>query len=111
VRDAARFALGKPVGVDDLELDRADTEAIAGSQRGVGECPAVDPRVRREAADHGGLGPAKDQAVQRLDAAGPESQRTARPGADCAFAGPKSDDLAVAGRAADAQRQFVVGDV
>ena len=71
----------------------------------------VQPRVGRPASDDGCRRTAKQQAMQRRDAAGPQPQRAMRCGADRAFGRFQPHDLAVARGAGNAQNQIAAGSV
>ena len=92
-------------GSEDLQLDGPDAQAVAGSQFGIGERLAVQPRIGRPTANDGGAIAVDDQAMERPDAAGPQPQRALRPGADRALGGAEADNLAIAGRTAEAEGQ------
>ena len=51
--------------LDDFQLDAANTEAVAGAERGVGERLAIQSRVERPAANNGGLFAAENEAMDR----------------------------------------------
>ena len=55
--------LGPLGSVEHLELDRSDTQSVAGMQGGVCERPAVEPCVHGPAADHRDGSPTEDQAM------------------------------------------------
>jgi len=106
-----RSKVGHPIGVEHLELDGADAEAVARNQLRVAEGAAIESRVDGKTADHGARRSPKHQAVHRLDAASAEPERAAGPGADRTLRGSKPHDLPITRGAADPQNEFLVRDV
>ena len=97
--------------LDDFQLDAANTEAVAGAERGVGERLAIQSRVERPAANNGGLFAAENEAMDRSHPRSAEPQGATRSGADAALARADADELAVAVRPADAENQLADGGV
>ncbi len=91
--------------VNHFQVDAADAEAVAGLKHRFGESPAVEPRIGRPAADDRPLGSAKDEAVDRFHAIGPQAKRAVRARPDGTLARLQAHKPAVSRGAADAEHE------
>ena len=90
-------------GLNYLQVDGPDAQAIAGFEQRFAEVSPVQTGVGRPTANHRPAGAAQNQAMDRPYLVSPQSQCTmvARP--DRAFGRLEPDDLAVAGRSPHAE--------
>ena len=101
----------RPADVQHFQFDRANAQAVAARQQGIGEGLAVQSGVGRPTSHDGRRRTAEQQAMQRRHAMRPQPQRAMRRGADRAFGRLQSNDLTVAQQAKNAQNQVAAASV
>jgi hypothetical protein len=93
--------------VDDLQLDRANHEPIAGRQLRQIKSTSVEPRIFVDPSDKGRLRTTENKTVPWFDPCRSQTERTSLVRADGAFETGQPDDVTAVLAAAHAEDQVV----